>query len=286
MSYLIAGNLDQALTLLQAEDKDYRVIAGATDLFLQKLPENLVDINAVPELLIVGETENTLEIGAAVTHATVSHSPLIRRRATALAEASSQVGSPQIRNIGTIGGNVVNAAPAADAAVALVALGAKAIIINSSKTIREEPVESLYLDYNKTAIDSCNEIIIKFNIEVNAAESGSAFLRFAARQSLSLPMVNAAAWVMVENNRLIKVRLVLAPVKPAPTRLKETEKRLLNAPLTAETWSKAGEAAAEEVTVRGSLLRCSAQYRRHLVKVLAGRVIEEAVKAASGGKEV
>jgi len=98
-------------------------------------------------------------------------------------------------------------------------------------------------------------------------------------------MVNAAAWVNIENDCLREVRLVLAPVKPAPTRLKETEKRLIGAPLKAETWRLAGDAATEEVTVRGSLLRCSAQYRRHLVGVLAERVIAKAVKAACERKE-
>ncbi len=285
MSYLVAENLEQALTMLQEAGKGSRIIAGATDLFLQELPANLIDIHAVPEMLVISETEYSLEIGAAVTHTAASQSSLICAKATALAEASAQVGSPQIRNIGTIGGNVVNAAPAADAAVALVALGAKAVIINSKKIMREEPVENLYRHYNQSTIESGKEMIIKFMIENNAGILGSAFLRFAARQSLCLPMVNAAAWVNIENDCLREVRLVLAPVKPAPTRLKETEKRLIGAPLKAETWRLAGDAATEEVTVRGSLLRCSAQYRRHLVGVLAERVIAKAVKAACERKE-
>lgn len=288
MSYLIADKLEMALDLLLKKDQDSQVIAGATDLFLQELPERLIDISTIPELLLIVEHNGVVEIGATVTHSTAAESGLINKRARALAEACSQIGSPQIRNSGTIGGNVVNAAPAADAAVALVALGAEALIISCENQSRREPVDQLYIDYNCSAIDSGQEIIQKFMINTGreGAGEGSAFLRFAARQSLSLPLVNAAAWVRVSADQLQAVRLVVAPVKPAPTRLTETEKLLLGAPLNHETWEKAAQAAADEVAVRGSLLRCSARYRRHLVGVLSARVLQKAAERAIAGKEV
>ncbi len=288
MSYLTADTLEMALALLRDEDQHTRVIAGATDLFLQELPERLIDISTIPELLLIEEHNGVIEIGAAVTHSTAAESGLINKRARALAEACSQIGSPQIRNSGTIGGNVVNGAPAADAAVALVALGAEALIISCENQSRREPVDQLYSDYNCSAIDSGQEIIQKFMINTGreGEGEGSAFLRFAARRSLSLPLVNAAAFVRVSADQLQEVRLVVAPVKPAPTRLIETEKLLLGAPLNHETWEKAVQAAADEVAVRGSLLRCSARYRRHLVGVLSARVLQKAVERAIGGKEV
>lgn len=280
MSYQVVTNLEQALSALKERKEKYRVIAGGTDLFLEKLPENLLDISLLAEALVIEEQAVNLLIGAAVTHSRAAASSLLRKKAQALSEACSQVGSPQVRNIGTVGGNVINAAPAADAAVALAALGARAELIDCSGNVRIVKLEELYAGFNCSAIDSCQELLLRFIINSRVPGSGSAFARLAARKALALPMANAAAWVRVENSCLQEVRLVVAPVKPAPTRLMKTEALLAGKPLAAESWREAAEAAMEEVEVRGSLLRCSADYRRHLVGVLVARALETAAARA------
>jgi CO/xanthine dehydrogenase FAD-binding subunit len=280
VSYQVVTNLEQALSALKERKEKYRVIAGGTDLFLEKLPENLLDISLLAEALVIEEQAVNLLIGAAVTHSRAAASSLLRKKAQALSEACSQVGSPQVRNIGTVGGNVINAAPAADAAVALAALGARAELIDCSGNVRIVKLEELYAGFNCSAIDSCQELLLRFIINSRVPGSGSAFARLAARKALALPMANAAAWVRVENSCLQEVRLVVAPVKPAPTRLMKTEALLAGKPLAAESWREAAEAAMEEVEVRGSLLRCSADYRRHLVGVLVARALETAAARA------
>jgi CO/xanthine dehydrogenase FAD-binding subunit len=280
VSYQVVTNLEQALSALKERKEKYRVIAGGTDLFLEKLPENLLDISLLAEALVIEEQAGNLLIGAAVTHSRAAASSLLRKKAQALSEACSQVGSPQVRNIGTVGGNVINAAPAADAAVALAALGAKAELIDCNGNVRIVKLEELYAGFNCSAIDSCQELLLRFIINSRVPGSGSAFARLAARKALALPMANAAAWVRVENSCLQEVRLVVAPVKPAPTRLMKTEALLAGKPLAAESWREAAEAAMEEVEVRGSLLRCSADYRRHLVGVLVARALETAAARA------
>lgn len=280
MSYQVVTNLEQALSALKERKEKYRVIAGGTDLFLEKLPENLLDISLLAEALVIEEQAGNLLIGAAVTHSRAAASSLLRKKAQALSEACSQVGSPQVRNIGTVGGNVINAAPAADAAVALAALGAKAELIDCNGNVRIVKLEELYAGFNCSAIDSCQELLLRFIINSRVPGSGSAFARLAARKALALPIANAAAWVRVENSCLQEVRLVVAPVKPAPTRLMKTEALLAGKPLAAESWREAAEAAMEEVEVRGSLLRCSADYRRHLVGVLVARALETAAARA------
>jgi CO/xanthine dehydrogenase FAD-binding subunit len=280
VSYQVVTNLEQALSVLKERKEKYRVIAGGTDLFLEKLPENLLDISLLAEALVIEEQAGNLLIGAAVTHSRAAASSLLRKKAQALSEACSQVGSPQVRNIGTVGGNVINAAPAADAAVALAALGAKAELIDCNGNVRIVKLEELYAGFNCSAIDSCQELLLRFIINSRVPGSGSAFARLAARKALALPMANAAAWVRVENSCLQEVRLVVAPVKPAPTRLMKTEALLAGKPLAAESWREAAEAAMEEVEVRGSLLRCSADYRRHLVGVLVARALETAAARA------
>ena len=284
MSYQLVTNLEQALSALKEGGEKSRIIAGGTDLFLEKLPENLLDISALAEALVIEERDSDLLIGAAVTHSWAAASPLLCKKAQALTEACAQVGSPQVRNIGTLGGNVINAAPAADAAVALAALGAQAELIDCSGNTRIVGLEELYAGFNCSAIDSCQELLLRFIIKSGGPRSGSAFTRLAARKALALPMANAATWLRVENNCLQEVRLVVAPVKPAPMRLFKTEALLAGKPLAAESWREAAQAAMKEVEVRGSLLRCSANYRRHLVGVLVERVLENAAGRALTGK--
>ncbi len=285
MAYLRVKSIKEALTLLKETRLEARVIAGGTDLSLQGLPENIIDIGSIDILKGIAEKDGLIEVGAAVTHATAATSALIFDKAAALAEACSQLGSPQIRNIGTLGGNVINAAPAADAAVALVALEAKAELIDTAENLRQISVNQLYAGFNCSAVDCSLELLIKFLLEPCLAGEGSAFVRFAARKALSLPMVNAAARVKIENRLISDISLVVAPVKPAPTRLVRAESMLIGEPANKETWQKAELSAAEEVDVRSSLLRCSADYRKHLIGVAASRALQRAAFRALSGKD-
>lgn len=280
LSYLVALSLDEALGVLKNSRGKARVIGGATDIFLQDLPDTLVDLTALPETRGINEHEGIITLGSAVTHTEAASSPVILARATALAEASALVGSPQIRNAGTLGGNIVNAAPAADAAVALVALGARAVLADSNVRFREEAVEALYAGYNRSLIDSSSEIMVKLIIASCEAGEGSAFIRFSSRRALSLPLVNAAARVKVKDGLLQEIKLVAAPVSPAPTRLYQVEEMLKGMPAVEETWRKVEVAAVSEVEVRSSLLRCSARYRSHLVGVLVAGALKKAAERA------
>lgn len=286
MSYRIAKTLASVLEALKDKDPAVRFVAGATDLFLQEMPAGLVDISSIEELIAIEEIDDRLVIGAAVTHARAAASELIKSRAAALAEACLQIGSPQVRNIGTLGGNVVNAAPAADAAVALIALGAKAVLVDSSGAWREEAVDHLYRGYNCSVLDGCTELLVRFLIEPCGQGEGSAFRRFAARKALALPMANAAARLKLENGVVASLSLVAAPVGPAPTRLSRTETVICGRTAGEETWILAAEMAAEEVEVRGSLLRCSAAYRRHLIGILTGDALRAAARRASENPEI
>ncbi len=284
MSYLYPSSLEEALGILRDGSGRARVIAGATDIFLQRLPHSLVDLTALPALSGIKEESGLITIGAAVTHSQAAASPVILAGAQALAEGCARVGSPQIRNAGTLGGNIVNAAPAADAAVALAALGARARIVDIKGLTREEAVEDLYRTHNRSLVDSSSEILVELIIKSCGINEGSAFTRFAARNALALPLVNAAAAVKVENGLVKEARLVVAPVKPAPTRLQRAEEMLIGMPVNRETRLAVEKAAASEVEVRSSLLRCSARYRLHLVGVLVGRALETAAQRAQQRK--
>jgi CO/xanthine dehydrogenase FAD-binding subunit len=286
LSYTVATDIRQALKLLQQAGGKARVVAGATDLFLEGLPDNLIDISRLPEMALIEEKEGFLEIGAALTHARTAASELLRLKATALAEASAAVGSPQVRNVATLGGNVANAAPAADAAVALVALGALATLVFSDGQSSETSVEQLYAGYNRSTIDSSKQILFSFRVRACGDGEGSAFVRFAPRKALSLPILNAAASVKMNGYYIDELRLVVAPAGPAPTRLYDTEEKLRGAALSDQIWAQIETAASAEVEVRDSLVRCSARYRKQLVGVMTVRALRIAVERALAGKDL
>lgn len=286
MSYIKVKTLKEAQTLLNEMAPQAQVIAGGTDLFLQEMPSNLIDVSAIPELKVITENDGLLEVGAAVTHSVAATSSLLLAKATALSEACLQVGSPQVRNVGTLGGNVINAAPAADSAVALAALGAEALLADRFGNMRVTILDQLYSGFNCSAVDCSSDILVKFTFPSCSEGEGSAFTRFAARRALALPMANAAARIKIEDGVITRVALVAAPVKPAPTRFAQTEALLTGLPAIEETWLKAEKYASEEAEVRGSLLRCSADYRRHLIGVLVTRALRSAAERALAGKDV
>jgi CO/xanthine dehydrogenase FAD-binding subunit len=286
MSYLKVKTLAEAQAQLNNLAPQVQVIAGGTDLFLKELPEHLIDISALAELKEINEKDGLLEVGAAVTHSMAATSSLLLAKATALSEACLHVGSPQIRNVGTLGGNVINAAPAADAAVALAALGAETLLADRFGNMRSTALDQLYSGFNCSAVDCSSNILVKFAFPPCSTGEGSAFTRFAARRALALPMANAAVRIKIDDGIITRISLVAAPVKPAPTRFEQTEAILTGQPATEETWLKAEKYASEEAEVRGSLLRCSADYRRHLIGVLVTRALRIAAERALAGKDV
>jgi CO/xanthine dehydrogenase FAD-binding subunit len=152
--------------------------------------------------------------------------------------------------------------------------------------MRVTTLDQLYVGFNCSAVDCSSDILVKFTFSPCSMGEGSAFARFAARRALALPMANTAARIKIEDGVITQVSLVAAPVKPAPTRFKQTESQLTGQPATEETWLKAEKYAAEEAEVRGSLLRCSADYRRHLIGVLVSRALRSASERALAGKDV
>jgi carbon-monoxide dehydrogenase medium subunit len=278
--YITATTINEALDALRVHAGEVAVLAGGTDQFAVGMPPVVVDITAIVATRQLNEDNNTLLIGACITHAEATASPLIQNKATALAEACGQVGSPQIRNMGTLGGNVVNAAPAADAAVALVALGAHASVLNIHTGWSELPVEDLYLNFNQSTLNSAESIIIKFTMPRQSAGEGSAFVRLSPRRALSLPLLSAAVRLRLVEGKINDVRIVVAPVRPAPTRMLRTEEALLGQPMTRDVLRLVRETIPVEMEARGSKNRCSREYRMSLAAILVERALQAAAERA------
>jgi CO/xanthine dehydrogenase FAD-binding subunit len=280
--YFSPKSVREVLEILQSYRGQARIIAGGTDLILEikehiRKVKCLVDISEIDLLKKIERDGDTIKIGAGVTHSEVASSELVREQAMVLAEAASAVGSPLIRNQGTVVGNVVNAQPAADTAVALFALEAKIEII-SKRATRIVPIEKLYKGVGLSKIDSTIEIATAVYFKSLKNNQGSAFVRLAQRKALALPILNVAAVVTAQNDRFSEARVVVAPVAPRPLRSKKAEAILTDAPISPEYINMAAEAVAFEAQPRDSALRGSAGYRMEMVKVLLVRALRLAIQ--------
>ncbi|ABO50032.1 molybdopterin dehydrogenase, FAD-binding protein [Desulforamulus reducens MI-1] len=282
--YVLAKSVDDVLAELNTYAGKARIIAGGSDAMLDlnsgKLKTDcLIDITKIGELKKIDYMDGQIVIGAAVTHSEVKNSELIKTKAPLLSDASGSVGSLQIRNTATVVGNVLNAQPAADAAVALVALGAEAEIKDMTGTVYV-PVEEMYAGVGKSTVDSTKQLVTAVKFSALVEGQGSAFVRLAQRGALALPMLNVAVVISLKEEKVEWVRIVMAPVAPKPIRARMAEKVLQNASVSEELIEEAARVACTEANPRNSALRGSAEYRKEVLEVLVKRALEQAISAA------
>jgi len=283
-SYLFPQTIEEALQMLASCQGKARIIAGGTDLVLQLQRKEvaadcLVDITRIPELQTIRQEGEAIILGACVTHAQVAASPLVRQRAPLLADACAVLGSPQIRNVGTIGGNIVNAQPAADSVIALLALDAQVEIANARRR-RWEPLSRLFQGPGECGIDPGQEVLTGIRFAGLGPDEPSAFLRLARRRAMALPMLNVGVVVKVDQGDIPTfawARIALGPVAPIPFRATRAEDALRHAPVTRESIARAAQIASEDAEPRSSLLRGSREYRKEMVRVYVRRALEQAM---------
>jgi carbon-monoxide dehydrogenase medium subunit len=287
--YLLPASIEEALGMLEEHQGRARVISGGTDLIPQLKAkeievECLVDISRVEDLKGIQLEGDTIRIGAGATHHQLATSDLIRDKATALAEGASAVGSPQIRFMGTVGGNIINAQPAADTVIPLLALEAEAEIAGIRET-RLVPLETLFVRPGKSTVDACAEILVALRFRAVDGHRGSAFARLSKRKALSLPILNAAVVVGLNGAGTVfeEARLALGPVALTPFRARNAEEALRGTAVGRDAIQPALDMAAQEAQPRSNPLRASREYRQEMVKVLLGRALERAVKTAQSG---
>lgn len=285
--YLFPESISEAVHLLKTNHGNARIIGGGTDLILdlqrgKYQTKYLVDISRIQELKQISEENGKIVLGAAVTHNQAAESELVQSGAAALALASAAVGSYQIRNLSTVAGNVVNAQPAADSAVALVALAGQAKIIDTDG-VSTVPVESLYAGVGKSTVDSTTCLITTILVEKAKPGEGSGFSRLAQRKALALPMLNVAAMVSIQNGQLALVRIAMAPVGVGPVRAAHAEAFLKGQVPSHIVLQKAGQLALENANPRDSLVRGSRDYRLKVLPILVRKALEQAIANAERG---
>ncbi|MBC7248906.1 MAG: FAD binding domain-containing protein [Anaerolineae bacterium] len=283
-NYLFPATVQEALEMLAAHGGQARIIAGGTDLVLQSQRGQcaatvMVDITRIPGLDAIEERDGYITIGCQVTHARIAASPLIRQKAEVLALACGSVGGPQTRNVGTLVGNVVNALPAADGAVALFALEAEVEVADADGR-RWLPIAEMYAGVGECTIDPCVQMVAAVRFRPLSDGWASAYQRLANRKALALPILNTAVVVGLEEGVCSEVRIAVGPVAPTPFRAREAEAALAGQPPTPEAVVRAARLAAEAANPRDSVLRGSRDYRKAMVEVLVRRALTEAVTKA------
>jgi len=275
---------ERALTLQQLleikrRDGDWRVIAGGTDLMVESYhaghaPGNVVDISAIEALHRIEWENGRLFVGAAATFTEIEHDALLRQYAPLLCRAAAEVGSPQIRNRGTVGGNAANASPAADSLPVLAAMDAEAAV-RSAENYRLVKISELIASPGKNTL-AADEVIEGFLL--TPLESGvwqQSYKKIGRRNALAISRITGACALQKADGRIADVRLSLGAVFPAPRRLARTEALLREELLSGDLLCRAGEQAVAEIeAVAGR--RASAAYKFSVVSDLIAALVKEA----------
>ena len=280
-AYYRPKSVAEALILLDQADGKGRIIAGGTDLVLQlrqgePTADFLVDMTEIDELKDIREHDGWMHIGAAVTHSEVAKNALIQKEARALAEGCAEVGSPQIRNVATLAGNVITARPAGDGAIPLMALEAQIKIV--SKTGEHWiPIEETYRGVGRSSIDSTKEVATELRFRILGEKRRTKFFRMSRRKALALPILNGAVAILLSSpsNRIQKARIALGPVAERPFRPKMAENYLESKGIAPESILEAARIASEEARPRTSHLRGSDFYRKEMIRLYLARALQE-----------
>lgn len=282
-NYFLPKTLTEALDILAEYQGRALVVAGGTDVIPQLRrretdAEALVDITRLPGMKSIEESGERIVLGAMVTHASVASSPLVREKGKLLAEGAGYLGSPQIRNIATVAGNLVSAQPAADTSIPLLALSAS-VTIASKGGERVVPLAQFFIDTGQTVLDPRREILTRIEFNALKDHHGCCYLRLSQRRALALPILVCGVVVQVDRKRKIieEAAIALGPVAPVPFRAARVEQALRGRSISQETIEVAGAIAIEECTPRDSLLRGSSLYRKEMANVFVQRGLQKAL---------
>jgi len=262
--YFFPQSVNELFEILKQYDA--KIINGGTDVMVdinikkQKYPV-IVDISAIQELNFVHEKKNTIIIGATTTFSDILSNTIIRQNLPILYLAVSQLGSKQIRNVGTLAGNIANASPIADATTALLALNAK-LIIKSDTQQRKINLSDFFISYKKTALKP-NEII--YAIEIPITNNLTTYEKSAKRKSVDIASVSSSISLKYNNNTIRDIIIAFGGVAPIPFIAHKTCNFLKNKPINKNIIKQASEIAYQEVNPISDI-RGSEQFRRILVR--------------------
>lgn len=283
--YLVPQTSAETLEMVSRLGSKAKILAGGTDLLVVMkakaiTPEYLIDINGVEEFKgIQYEEGKGVEIGATTKLSEIQYSEAIIAKYPALAYAAGEVGSAQVRNMASLGGNSCNASPAAETPPPLVALGAK-VVVSGINGDRELPLEEFIQGVRQIDLAE-GEILARFILPEPAQRSACRYAYQGRRDAMEIDCVNMAVNLELDDDKetVKSVKLVMGSVYPKPLVSEEVPALLIGQKLSDELIEKAATAAQGEAKPIDDI-RASAEYRQEIVKVLARRLLKETYEAA------
>ncbi|MCP4719029.1 MAG: xanthine dehydrogenase family protein subunit M [Desulfobacteraceae bacterium] len=276
--YLSPETIDAAIFFYGEHGETSKYMAGGTDVIVKVKegwmePEVLISLKKIREMghLMKNEATGELSIGALVTHAILEKSLLIQKEYPILYDAVSNIGSLQVRNMGTIGGNLINAVPSADGAIPLIALDGVAQLVGPEGE-RSCPVKDLFLAPYQTILKP-GEILKKIIIPPQAPHTGSAYIKFGRRAAMELPLIGIGVLLTLDTHGKIctKARICLGVAAPTPMRAYDAEDFLIGKTINEKILIEAGNMAADQSKVRDSI-RGKAWHRKEMIRVHVRRM--------------
>ena len=273
MEYLFPETLKQAFTTLESE-KSIRIIAGGTDLAVLfsegvPMPDTLVDISRIGELSLV-DVKDDVVLGGAVTIAEIAgcaELPL------SLRQGAAAIGSPQIRNVATIGGNICNASPCGDTLSPLVALNAGFLLVKNGKE-RRVPAEEFFTGPKETILEP-GELLATVTIPARYRNGKSSFRMIGKRNGQVISQVNCALWMVQKGNIIEEIRICFGSVAPVPLRCRDAETFLTGKEATEEYGAQAARLVREEISPIDDV-RATQEYRLQVAEGLFRDLFREA----------
>lgn len=283
--YARPGTVDEAVRLLSEHGEKARVLAGGTDVLVQlrggfRAADWVVDIKEIPELNgITWDDSSGLTIGAAVPCYRVYGNEDVKKHYPGLVDAASLIGGTQVQGRASLGGNLCNAAPSADAVPAMIVLEAIARVVgpDGERTI---VVEDFCSAPGKNVLKP-GELLVSLHFPAPKPHSGAHYMRFIPRNEMDIAVAGAGVSVVLDNGNFASARVALASVAPTPLFVKEAGDALAGQPVNDESIQRAAEIAKQAAKPIDDM-RGTTRYRKHLCEVLTRRALHIAVERARG----
>jgi CO/xanthine dehydrogenase FAD-binding subunit len=278
--YKIPNTIEEAVEILWKAEGRTKIISGGTDLVIglrngDQSPQSIIDITRIEEIRKIEERKETISIGAAVTHSEIASSPVVKKYGKVLADAASEIGSPQIRNLGTIGGNIINASPAADTIPPLMVLNAMGKVMSKDGE-RQVPLWQLFKGPYKTNLIS-QELLTQITFQKLPPGMRNSFLRLARRDAMAISRMSVAIILQIEKNRIEEVRIAVGSVTPTPQRMSGAE-AFLKGKFPDEDSLQKASLGVSEAMIRQSGIRPSTSYKRPALEALFIRAMKKALE--------
>lgn len=274
-------SLQDAIAMLNEYGSEAKIIAGGTDLIVdiknqKKKPNHIISLNKISGLNEIKIVDNYLQIGALTTHTEIYRSNLIKEKTPLLIDAVSVIGSVQVRNLATIGGNICNGAPSADTAAPLLALDAE-LVVNNELGSKMIPISEFFIAPGMTKLAN-DEILTEIRIPLLDKIVCSSYIKFSRRKAMELPLLGVAVIIYPDLKNYIcdDARIAISLACPVPIRATTAENYVAHKKIGIDIWRNAGILAESESSCRTSF-RTTADFRRALIRALIPKAAEKAL---------